>query len=80
MTYYSYKFWVSAGIILNSLLTYLAEKIIVNFLTKKSDARQKAKKEAAFHEKMVEYKSRVKDVILAVDKDEDIKLDLAEST
>merc|ERR1719350_1807616 len=75
-SYYSYKYWIAAGIILNSLLTYVAEKLIVNVFTKRSDARLQAKKQAAFLLKMREYRGLVKDVILAEDRDEDIKTDL----
>ena len=56
VSYYSYKYWIAAGVILNSLLTYLAEKLIVNVFTKRSDARLQAKKQAAFEQKMQEYR------------------------
>ena len=48
--YYGYKFWISLGILLNSILTYLAEKLIVGTLTRKSDHKLKIRKEIAFHE------------------------------
>ena len=40
-SYYSYKYWISAGIVINSVLTYGAEKLIINVLTRKSDRRLK---------------------------------------
>ena len=60
-SYYSYKFWLGAGIALNSVLTYFSEKLIINVLTKKSDSNLKVKKEATFHTLMNEYRAQVKD-------------------
>ena len=57
VSYYSYKYWISAGVVLNSILTILAEKFIIDVVTKKRDARNKAKKEAAFHQKMAGFRS-----------------------
>ena len=37
--YYSYKYWIGFGIIINSVLTYGAEKCIVNCLTKRYDKK-----------------------------------------
>ena len=48
--YYSYKFWIAFGILVNSILTYVAEKVIVVIFTRRSDRRLKVRKEAAFHE------------------------------
>jgi len=48
-SYYSYKYWIALGILLNSLMTYGAEKLIVNVITRKADASKKLKKEMAFH-------------------------------
>jgi len=75
VSYYSYKYWIAAGVIVNSLMTYLAEKLIVNVLTKKSDSRVKARKEMVFNQKMVEYRLQVKDNILSAERDEDINID-----
>ena len=60
-SYYSYKFWIALGILFNSLLTYGAEKMIVNLVTRKVDASKKHKKEIAFHSLMQGYKEKVKD-------------------
>ena len=39
VSYYSYKYWIAAGVVLNSILTYAAEKLIVNVFTKSADER-----------------------------------------
>ena len=54
--YYSYKYWIGFGIIINSVLTYGAEKCIVNCLTKRYDEKVKQKKFAEFQREMLEYK------------------------
>ena len=36
-SYYNYKYWIAAGILANSILTYAAEKLIVKILTRKYD-------------------------------------------
>ena len=46
--HYSYRYWIAFGIVLNSIATYLAEKFIVNVITRKADQRLKDKKEAEF--------------------------------
>ena len=46
--HYSYRYWIALGIVLNSIATYLAEKFIVNVITRKADQRLKDKKEAEF--------------------------------
>ena len=46
--YYSYRYWIALGILLNSILTYAAEKFIVNVITRKADQRLNDKKEAEF--------------------------------
>ena len=43
--HYSYRYWIGAGILLNSIMTYAAEKIIINVITRKADKRLKDKKE-----------------------------------
>ena len=45
---YSYRYWVGLGILVNSILTYGAEKLIVNILTRKYDAKMKLKKQVLF--------------------------------
>jgi len=61
-SYYSYRYWIALGIVLNSLMTYGAEKLIVNVLTRKADASKKRKKEIAFLLRMEGYKTQVKDM------------------
>ena len=40
-SYYSYKYWLGFGILVNAILTYAAEKLIVNVLTRSYDAKMK---------------------------------------
>lgn len=56
--YYSYRYWIASAIVVNAILTYTAEKLIIEFLTRKADQRQKEKKEKAFHQLMCEYKAQ----------------------
>jgi len=37
-SHYSYRYWIVLGIVLNSILTYVAEKFIINVVTKRCDA------------------------------------------
>mmetsp|Transcript_15938 Transcript_15938/g.21617 ORF Transcript_15938/g.21617 Transcript_15938/m.21617 type:complete len:117 (+) Transcript_15938:3476-3826(+) len=57
--YYGYRYWIFLGIILNSSLTYVAEKLIVNVITRKADQRLQSKKEAAFHVQMRAYRAQL---------------------
>ena len=50
--YYSYKYWIGLGIVLNSVLTYGAEILSVNVLTKKYEIRSKQRRAAAFVREM----------------------------
>ncbi len=54
--YYSYRYWIALGIFLNSVLTYAAEKYIINVVTKKADLKVKNKKQANFETLMEEYR------------------------
>ena len=54
--YYSYKYWIGFGIIINSVLTYGAEKCIVNCLTKRYDKKVKRKRALEFQREMEEFK------------------------
>ena len=47
-SYYSYKAWVGLGILLNSILTYLAETFIILGVTHKADKRAQMKKRTDF--------------------------------
>ena len=47
-SYYSYKAWVGLGILLNSILTYLAETFIILGVTHKADKRAQLKKRTDF--------------------------------
>lgn len=58
--FYRYRFWIFLGIVLNSVLTYVAEKLIINVLTRKADQRLKNKKEESFHAQMRVYRSQLK--------------------
>ena len=39
VTYYSYKWIIISGVILNSILTYAAEKLIIDNITNKVDKK-----------------------------------------
>jgi len=56
-SYYSYRFWIALGVVINAALTYAAEKFILNVVTVKADKRKKDKKEKAFHEMMTYLKA-----------------------
>jgi hypothetical protein len=72
-SYYSYRYWIGLGIVLNSLMTYGAEALIVRVITRKADANKKLKKQMAFHSQMRGFKTQVKDIeYLLTDRDEDI--------
>ena len=51
-TYYSYKAWIGLGILLNSIVTYAAETVIILTLTRKADKMGKLKKQAEYDAKM----------------------------
>ena len=59
--YYRYRFWVALGIALNSVLTILAEQLIVKFVTRAADSNKQLRKEAAFHAAMDGYRVQVSD-------------------
>ena len=48
VSYYSYRYKIFAITMLNCLITYTAEKLIVTFVTRKADARQALKREKAY--------------------------------
>ena len=50
--YYSYRFWIAGGIVVNSFMTYFAELFIVRYVTSKYDHRGKVKKQQRFLEQM----------------------------
>lgn len=52
VTYYSYRYLIAVGILLNSIITYAAEKIIVSKVTRRYDRSKEAKKYAEFDELM----------------------------
>lgn len=39
-SYYSWRYWIALGILLNFIVTYGIEKFIVNVITRKFDARK----------------------------------------
>lgn len=49
MTYYNYKWMIVAGIALNSILTYLVEKLIIDKITVDIDIKKEAKIIEDFH-------------------------------
>ena len=50
--HYSYRWWIFAGIVANSIMTYVAEILIIKYLTKAYDQKMKNKKERQFLDKM----------------------------
>ena len=55
VTYYNYKWLVFAGVVLNSLITFVAEKCIVKKVQAMADKRKHAKNIANFHQEMQEF-------------------------
>ena len=55
--HYDYKFWIAGGIIINSVMTYVAEKLIIVVMTRRSDHKLKVRKQVAFHVQMEEYRN-----------------------
>lgn len=56
-SYYDYRAWITVGILVNTLLTLIAEKIVARTITAASDQRQAAKKRRHFNNKMLGYLS-----------------------
>ena len=74
-SYYSYRYLVALTVIFNSLLTYGAEKFILNKLTKKSDERKKIKKEIEFYAQMEVYRSLVaSNQLMQTDSDKKVRV------
>lgn len=68
VTYYNYKWIIVTGIVLNSILTYLAEKLIIDKITVDIDIKKEAKIVDDFHKEMeklqkVQLKSEYIDVV-----------------
>lgn len=51
-TYYDYRYLIAVGIVLNSVITYASEKIIVSKVTQRFDRAKETKKYADFDELM----------------------------
>ena len=51
-SYYNYRWWILASIIINSIVTYAVEKLIVVNLTRRSDQRQAQRKQRRIDEGM----------------------------
>ena len=51
-SYYNYRYYVAGGILINSALTFIAEKLIVNFLTTWYDGVGKERKRTRFNLQM----------------------------
>ena len=72
ISFYSYRYWVALGVLANGLLTYSAEKYIVNVLTRNADAKKKLRKELAFNTEMEGYRTQVSGMEhMLTDPDED---------
>ena len=56
-SYYDYRAWIAVGILLNSILTFTAEKMIVGPITEWADQRTERKKQAYFHAQMHAWKT-----------------------
>ena len=51
-SYYNYRAWICIGILLNTLATFTAEKVIIGVVTLKADQRKANLKKLRFREKM----------------------------
>lgn len=60
-SYYIYKYWIALGIALNSILTYVSEKTIVNIYTRRYDAKMKLAKQEKFLVEMAGYRNLAKE-------------------
>lgn len=56
-TYYSYHYWLALGVVVNSILTYGAEFVIVKVVASKHEAKMRRLKYAQFREQMEELKA-----------------------
>ena len=56
--HYSYRYLIAIGILANAVITYAAEKFIINVVTVKADKRLKDKKEDAFEAQMDHFKAQ----------------------
>ena len=46
--HYDYRAWLAVGILLNAILTFAVEKLVLGTVTEWADKRRKAKKKDAF--------------------------------
>ena len=63
---------------MNSVLTYAAEKLIINVITRRTDAAKKNKKENEFHAKMLEYRALGGPIALELNGDTEISVDASD--
>lgn len=54
-TYYQYRYFILVFVVINSLITFFAEKLIIEKVTKVYDAKKNAKRYSQFDELMATY-------------------------
>ena len=70
-----YKGWVTGGIVLNCLLTYLTEKLFITWITKVWGNKKAAKKQRAFDEKLAELQGNKLRIDSTVDNQNEITME-----
>jgi cation-transporting ATPase 13A3/4/5 len=55
VAYYQYRYFIAVGILLNSIITYVAEKFIIEKVTKRFDRRKERKRYRQFDAMMAEF-------------------------
>jgi len=58
-SYYSYRYMIAGGIVINTFLTFIAEKLIVHVLTRSWDQKNRVRKLAAFSVTMEAYRAEI---------------------
>ena len=75
--YYEYRYMVGIVTLANCIITYGAEKFIVNVLTPKADAKKKIAKELEFRTRMELYRNQVRGKEhIFMDRDDELEFDL----
>ena len=56
--YYSYRVWIFLGIVVNSIMTYVTEILIIKYLTTSWDKKKTEKKQKSFLAQMEVYRAQ----------------------
>lgn len=58
--YFSYRYWVLLGIIINTAVTFVWERVLIAYLEKLFERKDSAKRDDEFEKKMEEFKAVAK--------------------